>query len=147
MAKFIRYALASVCFTASVACLALWWRSMKVSDRYVGPDYFSSTGHLSIQSYGGRVIVYDSTGPRPYPRWHRLPQTDEMLKSHSNYLAKRGQFGLYGPSGIHFPLWYPALIFVIAGVAALRFRRQFSIRSALIAVSVVALLLGMVVIL
>jgi hypothetical protein len=44
-----------------------------------------------------------------------------------------------------FPLWYPALVFAIAGVAALRVRRQFSIRSALIAVSVVAALLGMIV--
>jgi hypothetical protein len=46
---------------------------------------------------------------------------------------------------IFFPLWYPALVFALAGVAALRFRRQFSIRSALVAVSVVAALLGMVV--
>jgi hypothetical protein len=43
------------------------------------------------------------------------------------------------------PLWYASLVFAVAGVAALRFRRQFSIRSALMAVSVVATLLGMVV--
>ena len=46
-------------------------------------------------------------------------------------------------TGVHFPVWYPALIFAIAGVAALRFRRQFSIRSALIATTVVAALIGM----
>ena len=45
----------------------------------------------------------------------------------------------------YFPLWYPALIFALAGVGVLRFRRQFSIRSAFIAVSIVAALLGMVV--
>jgi hypothetical protein len=48
---------------------------------------------------------------------------------------------------IYFPLWYPALIFALAGVGVLRFRRQFSIRSALVAVSVVAALLGMAVVL
>ena len=31
MAKFIRYALATVCFAASVGCLALWWRSLNLA--------------------------------------------------------------------------------------------------------------------
>jgi hypothetical protein len=48
---------------------------------------------------------------------------------------------------VFFPLWYLALIFALAGVGVLKFRRQFSIRSALVAVSVVAVLLGMAVIL
>jgi hypothetical protein len=33
MTKFIRYALATVCFAASVGCLALWWRSMSRVER------------------------------------------------------------------------------------------------------------------
>ncbi|WP_168206986.1 hypothetical protein [Lacipirellula limnantheis] len=41
------------------------------------------------------------------------------------------------------PLWYSALIFALAGVGVIRFRRQFSIRSALIAFAVVAALLAM----
>ncbi|WP_145434263.1 hypothetical protein [Lacipirellula limnantheis] len=41
------------------------------------------------------------------------------------------------------PLWYPALIFALAGVGVICFRRQFSIRSALIAFAVVAALLAM----
>ena len=144
MAKFIRYVMAAVCFAASVGCLALWWRSLYVSDRYVGPNYVNSTGRLSVQSYGGHLTIINSTGPRPYPRWHRLAQTDESLRSHLNYMVKRGRFGLYHP-GIYFPHWYPALIFALAGVAALRFRRQFSIRAALITVSVVAAFLGIAV--
>ncbi len=55
-------------------------------------------------------------------------------------------FGIYDV-GNWFPLWYPALIFALAGVGVLRFRRQFSIRSALICLTVVAALLGMVVVL
>jgi hypothetical protein len=46
---------------------------------------------------------------------------------------------------VYFPLWYPALVFALALAAVLRFRRQFSIRSALVAASVVAALLGIVV--
>ncbi len=42
------------------------------------------------------------------------------------------------------PLWYPALIFALAGVASLRLRR-FTLRSALIAKTVLAGLLGMAV--
>lgn len=51
------------------------------------------------------------------------------------------------PAGIYFPLWYPALIFALAGVGVFRFRGQFSIRSALVCLAVVAALLGMTVIL
>jgi hypothetical protein len=49
-------------------------------------------------------------------------------------------------NAIYFPLWYPALIFALADVGVLRFRRQFFNRSALVVVSVVAALLGMAVI-
>ncbi|QDT74479.1 hypothetical protein I41_36760 [Lacipirellula limnantheis] len=146
MAKSIRYTLATFCFAASVACLALWWRSMRVSDRYIGPDHVNSTGHLSIQSYHGRIVVFDSLGPRPYRHWHRLPQTDDMLRSHRNYMSRRRhQFGPYRPSGIYFPHWYPALIFALASVGALRFGRRFTLRSAILATTVVAGLLWMAV--
>lgn len=64
----------------------------------------------------------------------------------SDELEKHGLFYLSGKKA-HFPVWYPALIFTLAGVATLRFGRQFSIRLALICVSVVAALLGMAVIL
>ena len=53
------------------------------------------------------------------------------------------QFGWYG-TGYHFPFWYAALVFALAGVGALRVGR-FTIRSALITTTIVAVLLGMVV--
>jgi hypothetical protein len=46
---------------------------------------------------------------------------------------------------VSFPLWYPALIFALAGVASIRIGRRFTLRSAIIATTVVAGLLGMVV--
>jgi hypothetical protein len=51
------------------------------------------------------------------------------------------------PFGIYFPLWYPSLIFALAGVASLRLGRRFTLRSAIIAMTVVAGLLGIAVIL
>ena len=50
-----------------------------------------------------------------------------------------------GYSEFRVPLWYPALIFAFAGVGILRVGR-FTLRSALIATTVVAKLLGMAVI-
>jgi hypothetical protein len=55
-----------------------------------------------------------------------------------------GSFGRVGDR-IYFPLWYPALIFALAGVGSLRLGRRFTIRSAIIATTVVAGLLGMAV--
>ena len=46
---------------------------------------------------------------------------------------------------VFFPLWYPALTFALAGVAALRLGRRFTLRSAIIATTVVAAILGMAV--
>ena len=45
---------------------------------------------------------------------------------------------------VYFPVWYAALVFAYAAVAALRIGR-FTLRSALVGVTVVALLLGMAV--
>ena len=46
---------------------------------------------------------------------------------------------------LYFPLWYPALIFALAGVAALKLGRRFTLRLAIIATTVVAGLLGVIV--
>ena len=62
----------------------------------------------------------------------------------SQYQEPLGHFGRYDHA-IYFPLWYPALIFALAGVASLRFGRRFTLRSAIIATTVVAGLMGMAV--
>jgi hypothetical protein len=62
----------------------------------------------------------------------------------------RRAMGLFGYSDqgltVFFPLWYPALILTLAGVGALRLGRRFTLRSATIATTVVAGLLGMAVV-
>jgi hypothetical protein len=57
-------------------------------------------------------------------------------------------FGMKNDRGwiwVFFPLWFPAVTFALAGVGTLRLGRRFTLRSALIATTVVAGLLGMVV--
>jgi hypothetical protein len=58
-------------------------------------------------------------------------------------------FGIRSENGrvrwIFFPLWYPSLIFTLAGVASLRLDCRFTLCSAIIATTVVAGLLGMAV--
>ncbi len=56
-----------------------------------------------------------------------------------------GIFGAVDENNLFFPLWYPALIFALAGVASLRLGRRFTLRSAIIATTIVAGLLGMAV--
>jgi hypothetical protein len=145
MAKFIRYALAFVFFAASVGCLAFWWRSMTYLDRAQGPIIASWV--LDIASFHGIAEVgwgNDDTGQIATAGWVRPPPTAERLEFDLLDKKKKGIFGYSDEfETLFFPHWYPALIFALAGVAALRFRRQFSIRAALITVSVVAALLGM----
>jgi len=150
MAKFIRYALATVCFAGCVACLALWGWTMTHESRLYTVRCLSPTRGWHLDACEGTGIFTAtltrnqlkwecSTDSGPFPEWdawfsqQKWPQT--------------GVFGVieWKHFAAYFPLWYPALVFALAGVGVLRFRRQFSIRSALICVSVVAALLGMVV--
>ena len=149
MAKYIRYALATICFAASVGCLALWWRSYELSDRFGVTLPGIQTREFAAWTYDGDVILGSQEVLSPFlpvgPRWTRPMFPGFVSTMFDEDMARQGQFGSISSLGPYFPLWYPALIFALAGVAALRFRRQFSIRSALIAVSVVVALLGMAV--
>jgi hypothetical protein len=145
MAKFIRHALATFCFAASVGCLALWWRSIYRWDVYEWLSQPPLCGQI-LQTIDGMSVVefnheylYAPIDNRTY--FHTSVRANGQL---SDELEKHGLFYARGTRA-HFPVWYPALIFALAGVGALRFRRRFSIRSALICLSVVAALLGMVV--
>jgi hypothetical protein len=149
MAKLIRYALATVFFAASVGCLALWWGSATDGHLLEAVKYEGDIIVITILKTDGLAFITlpdranNSSPPRGWQ--HRVAQlSGTRLSVAENLVRDQGIFGRTGQS-IYFPLWYPALVFALAGVAALRVRRHFSIRSALIAVSVVAALLGMVV--
>jgi hypothetical protein len=91
------------------------------------------------------AAINGSSTPKGW-RYRLDPIRDTHLSELEGLNREQGVFRQASKS-IYFPLWYPPLIFAVAGVGVLRFRRQFSIRSAFVAVSVVAALLGMAVIL
>ncbi|QDT72467.1 hypothetical protein [Lacipirellula limnantheis] len=142
MLAYLRYALTSAFFAASVGCLALWWKN----DRFIFCDYVGTTHQFGIRAEAGFADVYLLTldnsprnrgwfvnaGPIFSPPWF------------SYGLSVQGNFGS-DADGVYFPLWYPALVFALAGVACLRLGRRFTLRSAIIATTVVAGLLGMAV--
>ena len=143
MVIYIRYMLATVCFAASFICFVLWacgneyTAGIDPAGWCVRIDGSSGLGCISIEYYDPslmpeRRVLYVSVSNRSREAWFE------------DAIVAKGRFGVVD-GGFYFPLWYPALIFALAGVAALRFRRQFSIRSALVALSIVAALLGMAV--
>ncbi|WP_428305006.1 hypothetical protein [Lacipirellula sp.] len=144
MLKAIRYNLAAICLAASMGCLSLWWRSMTYRDVVFAPTYVRPTRPLWIDVYGGHVDL--ALG---------LEEESRGLVFEFQHAARRVEPGeprefrswrYFHANGntIIFPLWYPALVFALAAVAAIRIRR-FTLRSALVGTSVVAGLLGMVV--
>lgn len=145
MAKFIRYALAGFFFAASIGCLALCYDSLTHKHRH----YHASSAYrvlvTDIFAHRGNVdvICYKAERLDRMPSWSYFVRDD--YDGDFSFLESEWQdsFGL-DDGAIHFPIWYPALVFALAGVGVLRFRRQFSIRSAMIGLAVVAVLLGMV---
>ena len=144
MLKYIRYSFAALCLAASVACLALWGWSKWNEPQIEGLFYFRSANSLSAELSNGRARFAIGVRSNGRSGWYRMSTVMTELRLQSERKWNRRMFSLRGRT-VKFPLWYPALIFALAGVGVLRFRRQFSIRTALICVSVVAVLLGMVV--
>jgi hypothetical protein len=150
MAKFIRYALATFCFAASIGCLALWWRSMTQADYVVGPSRIlpGRAAYIGCASGCSTAGFFSENNSATYPNWKHVvaPVTDDLRRAYTDMLCRGGLFQFSTEADqITFPLWYPALIFALAGVAALRLGRRFTLRSAIIATTVVAGLLGMAV--
>ena len=149
MLTYLRYSLACFCFAASVGCLALWWRSLIHADEWevdrLAPS--PALSRVGVSYLGYMAVSVAPASPSVVENGWRFKSepvgTDHASSVRSAIVSSR-RFGVTD-TGIYFPLWYPALIFALAGVGVLRFRRQFSIRSALITTTVVATLVGMAV--
>ncbi|QDT72454.1 hypothetical protein I41_16320 [Lacipirellula limnantheis] len=149
MAKYVRYALATICFAASVGCLALRWRSCERWEILNGPIYVTQSRMLNLQSFSGTgliLLVSENMGVSPSWIYTPMGRPETRHDNVSQRMKSHGSFGSLGPA-VYFPLWYPALISALAGVGVLRFRLRFSIRSALCTTTIVAVLIGMAVIL
>jgi hypothetical protein len=105
---------------------------------------FEGTCHIVWLPY--EIAVVYRAGPTPHWRYEAFYRNAWDCKIIKKALVSDGEFAR-GRFSFHFPLWFPALIFAVAGVASLRLGRRFTLRSAIIATAVVAGLLGMAVIL
>ena len=149
MLTYLRYALATVCFAASVGCLALWrWTSTQRDLRLavICPsaartvNFFANDGEASV---GLGYPLTPSQTARGM-QFASVTMSELEINGLQAWRLEHGRFR-HGKRAVSCPLWYPALIFSLAGVGALRLGRRFTIRSAIIATTIVAGLLGMAV--
>jgi hypothetical protein len=145
MLTYLRYALATICFALSLMCLGLWWRSYSFIEQVDWKSDFHGEFVCALCGFGGGELYYFGPGEhRVKVRWqvHSTVVNRDRVIMHEH--SNRTLFGANSES-VWFPLWYPALVFTLAGVGILRLGRRFTLRSAIIATTVVAGLLGVVV--
>lgn len=155
MLKFLRYAVTTRCFAASIGCLALWYRSLEHWDILNGPSYAVARRVLNLQSFAGTaqiMLLSEETSGRLAARsngvWRRTTIVGEDLEEFPYGLPLiMRERGLFGQTSnlTYFPLWYAALVFALAGIGAFRFGCSFRLRSAIVVTTIVAGLLGLIV--
>jgi len=148
MLAYFRYTLAIVCFAASVGCLALWWRSNLHFRELQFPTLLSG-----IEVHGNTLNGTLNLFAREDHSVRTWQYTSFQISARSEAKLleplEGRDFGLRKVGTTYWgflPIWYASLIFALAGVGVLRFRRQFSIRSAFAWLTAVAALLAMPVI-
>ena len=160
MLTYLRYALATFCFAASVGCLAIWWRSTLRTDFEIHPGTIgpyqlmlkACDGCCVVRAMPKGSIIFVNISSQSKSDLFELKAQERRLSYavefrravYTSLVERYGRFGHNGDA-IHFPLWYPALIFALGGVAVLRLGRRFTLRSAIIATRAFAGLLRMAV--
>jgi hypothetical protein len=143
MLTYLRYSLATFCFAASVGCFASWAYMASRDRQFVNVTVIGPGWLLDFQAQGGTLHIARHRVRSSSDYAVHFASTDLHEPSSENDSGPRRPFGLYERE-VYFPIWYPAIMFAFAGIGVLCFRRQFSIRSVLVTVSIVAALLGMV---
>jgi hypothetical protein len=148
----LRIAFSAACLIACVLLIGLWVRSYWWSDGVMGS--ISSTKTLVIGSGSGRfsVRVDDSTQPHRYSgRWRfdhtSLAAVEKSFKELGTTVSFR--FPIFGFSGddFFFAHWFVIIPVAVLGLISSRpwLRWQFSLRTLLIATTLVAVVLGLIV--
>jgi hypothetical protein len=148
MLKFTRHAAFVVLALLSVTFVGLWLRSFYRLDAGVGPCYLVSERSLAVYSYAGKMEVglLDDSTAAPRPPWRlascEIPQQFELAAKKRKWYFRavdRTEWELSCPT------WFPGAITGLLAVTVLRFNRRFSVRSAMVATTAIAVLLGMIV--
>jgi hypothetical protein len=151
MLTYLRFALATCCFAASVGCLSLWWPSWTSRCMAYFPYPSVPLRVMYLETFRGSLVISSQVFAPPksakFATYWKVSAQEIPADFNSIDCRKKpvGRFGYTNGGGIFAPLWYASLIFALVGVAALRLGRRFTLRSAIIATTVVAGLLGMAV--
>jgi hypothetical protein len=150
--RYLRIAVTALSLTACLLVIVLFARSFRTLDLL---ELYSGWGaHIASFDRGMEFCV--STGKTVFPnakpgiRYQAIPKKPIPIKvqprSKQLGIAKFGFHAFTGPPGVYFlqfPNWFLVLIAATLSVAPW-LKRRFSLRILLIAMSLVALLLGMI---
>ena len=150
----LRIAWSVGCGIATVLLVVLWVRSYSHSDLL---RKASSSGGMLLNSWKGRLTFWSwrndrsswlNPQARPEPVAENL---DDLIRSGASTTGFRHLlgFGRVHPSGstiVFAPYWFPAIFAVVlASIPWLPWSRRFSLRTLLIATTMVAVVLGLIV--
>jgi hypothetical protein len=131
---------------ASVLLIVLWVRSYWLRDAINCPI----PGGLDLGSMCGRISVSHYLDSPEDSRWARnwswssfqVKSTPPELRAAPSWHYGSSRFGTY----ITFPIWFAVIIFAAFGVTPwVRWGRRFSLRTLLIATTIIAVVLGLIV--
>jgi hypothetical protein len=155
MLRYLRIAVSVVSLVACVLLIALWVRSYWYWDQLYNP--ITQTRLVIVESASGRaVLVMTSTVPGSPWTWHLSQRLDGKYwggplqnVQEENRHTGIGGFGYYVTpwnTTYRVPYWFLVLLFAMLGAAPwIKWSKQFSLRTLLIATTIVAMVLGAVV--
>jgi hypothetical protein len=153
MPRFLRYlriAFSATCLIACALLIALWvrsyWRFNSIAWGWGAPTQHTVVVALPI---GAVVLNYAANPVDPtlaFPKWQAYPAVREILpvggidQAYAGFLFIRGTHGFM----LALPDWL-LFLFTVALGALPWFRYQFSLRTLLIATTLIAVVLGLIV--
>ncbi len=124
------------CGIACVLLVVLWVRSYWWNDTLLSRS-------LQVSSVYGGIAFVDYAEPTPVKSWYFDTRPSGVRPWRSGFALRvvRDDFGW----AINFPTWLPAILFAVIGTAPWGIGRRFSLRTLLIATTLVAVVLGLIV--
>lgn len=148
MRRLLKIAVTVTCLVACLALAGLWVRSFNIYDSASGP--FTEDSGFAFGSVVGRitfVAYYNVPSAEIFDwAWHQLKvsRNDQMNErwglNYYNYSK-----GNVGGINVVVPHWFPILIFALLAAAPWVHWRRFTVRTLLVAMAVVAVVMGLAV--
>src|SRR4051812_6780101 len=139
----LRIAWSVGCAIACVLLIALWVRSYRYADDLV--ITLTKTRQLELQSVPGRCIAFTASAlSRPISSFARYMNTKPQGAEHAH--LKHGVLGgEWAMSTVWVAHWILAAVFLLLGIAPWARYVRFTLRTLLIATTLVAVVLGAIV--